>query len=106
MPLQFSRDPARYNPYSDVITFFAMDAETMVMCNVSRESLEYLENGSCLTETQLIAAFMKHRDWIRRIVSEHHERRSSVAHALVKTDFVDRPEMLEGADRASVRSRP
>jgi len=98
MRLQFSHDPARYNPYTDVITFFAMDAETMVMCNVSRESLEYLENGSCLTETQLIAAFMKHLDRIRHIVLEHHEQRPRVAHALIKTDFVDRPEMLKGAD--------
>jgi hypothetical protein len=89
MSCRFFYDTARYNPYTDVITFFLIDEETMVMCNITRESLEWLESGTGLTGTQLEAAFAKHRGRIERVVMGHHQPGSSVTCILVKDDFAE-----------------
>ena len=90
MALRFSGDGARYNPYTDVVTFFAMDGDTMVMCTVTRDSLESLENATGLTDWALVAAFAKHRARIERMVRERHGRRPQLVFALVAADFSER----------------
>jgi hypothetical protein len=85
--LIFSSDRGRYNPYTDVVTFFAMDGDLLVMCNVSRDSLEYLEGASDLTDRALLAAFARHRAEIRRVAMERHASRPRLACALVKAHF-------------------
>ena len=87
MSFRFFYDVARYNPYTDVITFFLIDGETMVMCNITRDSLEGLENEAGLTGRQLETAFAKHRDRIERVVMERHRPGSRAACVLLKGDF-------------------
>ena len=89
MSIRFFYDVARYNPYTDVITFFLIEGDTMVMCNITRESLEWLENAVGLTGGQLEAAFAKHRDQIERAAMGHHRPGSQAACVLVKEDFAE-----------------
>ena len=88
MPLKFSNDPARYNPYTDVVTFFAMDGGVMIMCNVTRESLEYLQDLPRLPERELVAAFSRHRDQIQRLAAARYDMERQLLCALTKLDFL------------------
>jgi hypothetical protein len=89
MPLRFSDDPARYNPYTDVVTFFAMDGEIMVMCTISRESIEYLESTAGLTGVEILAGFARHRTKIRqRATVQHRVQERRVTCVLCKAHFV------------------
>jgi hypothetical protein len=95
MPLRFSDNPARYNPYTDVVTFFAVDGEVMVMCTVSRESIEYLEGTSGLTAFEILAGFAKHRSEIRqRAMLQHDARPSNVTCVLCKGHFIGHPDTI------------
>ena len=86
---RFFYDVARHNPYADGITFFLIEGETMVMCNITREALEWLESRAGLTSTQLEAAFAKHRVRIERAVMTRHRPGSPAACVLVKDDFAE-----------------
>ena len=87
---RFFYDAARYNPYTDVITFFLIDGETLVMCSVTRESLEWLESGVGLTCAQLEAAFAKHRGRIERAVMGRYRSASPEGCVLIKEDFAEK----------------
>ena len=89
MVLQFLADHGRYNPYTDVVTFFAMDADYMVMFNVSRQSLEYLEDAPILTEGQFVAVFSKHRERILTLATALYHQRPRPALSLTKANFTD-----------------
>ena len=90
MPLTFSDGQARYNPYTDVVTFFAMDGEVMVMCNVSRELLEYLEHASLVKDREILAAFAKHYGEIQLCATQQHRaQHRRVACALSKVHFIE-----------------
>ena len=101
MPLEFLRDQARYNPYSDVVTFFAKDDDTPVMFNVTREALEYLEAASPLTERQILDAFVRHLDRILEVATVLYAtgqtREGGLAFALTKSHFAGRSGNTSGA---------
>jgi hypothetical protein len=96
MALEFLHDQARYNPYTDVVTFFAKDGEVSVMFNITREALEYLEAASPLTERQILAAFARHLDHILKVAAELFaagpRSDGDVAYALTKIHFAARSE--------------
>ena len=96
MPLEFLRDQARYNPYSDLVTFFAKDDDTTVMFNVTREALEYLETGSPLTERQLLDAFVRHLDRVLEVATilyaAGQTREGGLAFSLTKAHFAGQSE--------------
>ena len=93
MTLEFLHDKARYNPYTEVVTFFAKDAEVSIMFNITREALEYLEAASALTHRQLLAAFERHLDRILAVAFRLYEAgprsEGDVAYALRKIDFAE-----------------
>jgi len=95
MALEFLRDRARYNPYSDVVTFFAKDGEASVMFNITHEALEYLDAASLLTDQQLLAAFMRHLDRILHVAADLYaagsRREHPVEYAITKTHFGGHP---------------
>ena len=61
----------------------------MVMCNVTRAALEWLEDRVGLSSSQLQAAFTKHRNRIENVASRHHRPGSKAPCVLVKEDFAD-----------------
>ena len=93
MALEFLHEQARYNPYTEVVTFFAEDDEVSIMFNVTREALEYLEAASPLTHRQLLAAFERHLDRILEVASELYAAgpriEGDVAYALRKIHFAE-----------------
>ena len=89
MSCHFFYDVSRYNPYTEVITFFLIEGETMVMCNITSESLEWLESRFGLSGSQLEVAFAKHRERIENVVTRRHRPGSKAACVIVKGDFVE-----------------
>jgi hypothetical protein len=93
MALEFLHKQARYNPYTEVVAFFAEDDELSIMFNVTRDALEYLEAASPLTHRQLLATFERHLDRILEVATKLYAAgpriEGDVAYALRRVHFAE-----------------